>query len=112
MKYNFKVTAQFAKDFKKLKKSNKAIVADFDLFLQKFDNALGKTIAGTGGAKKIRMAASEKGKRGGYRVIYYLFYENEVYFIKIYSKSVKEDISMSEKRMISELVTRIKNRNA
>ena len=33
---------------------------------------LGPVIAGTGGVRKLRWAAPGRGKRGGYRVIYYV----------------------------------------
>ncbi len=107
MNYNFFITSQFAKDFKKLTKKNKHLSKDFDSFLINFDHRQGKIISGTGNAYKIRMPGTGTGKRGGYRIIYYFFKENKIYFIKIYSKAIKEDISESEKRNIRMLIQKM-----
>ncbi len=82
MNYEFKITPDFARDFKVLAKKNKHLADDFDRFLKSFVHTLGDIIPGTGGAYKIRMSATGTGKRGGYRLIYYFFHENEIYFLK------------------------------
>ena len=110
MKYKFRIVGSFAKEFKKLAKKNKFISSDFDNFLNTFSHFLGTTISGTGGAQKIRMAAKGTGKRGAFRIIYYIFYENKVYFLKIYSKTKKESITDSEKKQIQRLIQLIKNK--
>jgi mRNA-degrading endonuclease RelE of RelBE toxin-antitoxin system len=55
------------------------------------------------------MAATGKGKRGAYRIIYYFFYEHKIYLLKIYSKSIKDSITESEKKEIHQLIQMIKN---
>lgn len=69
----------------------------------------GDEIRGTGGVRKMRFAASGRGKRGGARVIY--FYGGEhmpVYALLAYAKSAKTDLSPSERRAVRNLVAAIK----
>jgi len=46
MKYNFRITSDFARDFKRLAKSRKTLPDDFDQFLQAFNHTQGDTIPG------------------------------------------------------------------
>lgn len=68
MKYRFIPIRLFLRDYKNNKKHNPNLSSDFDNFLNTFDHAKGNTVAGTNGAKKIRMAKSGKGKSGSYRI--------------------------------------------
>lgn len=111
MDYNFYITSDFAGDFKSLSKKNKRLNQDFDLFLSSFDHNLGNIIPDTSGAAKIRMSATGTGKRGGYRIIYYFFHESDIYFIRIYRKSFKTDVSESEKKEIRDLIQKIKEQH-
>ena len=53
----------------------------------------GSVIRGSGGVRKLRWAASGRGKRGGYRVIYFVRRpENIIWMLTIYPKSVTEAI--------------------
>ena len=47
-------------------------------------------VVGTGGIRKIRVASSGRGKRGGSRVIY--------------SKNEKDDLSMAERKILKQIV--------
>lgn len=48
----------------------------------------GDVVRGTGGVRKLRWGAGGKGKRGGIRVIYYVRYRpNEFWMLSVYSKS-------------------------
>ncbi len=74
------------------------------------DPQAGVRIPGTGGVRKLRFAASGRGKRGGVRIIY--FYGGvkiPVYALLVISKSVKEDMSPSELKIVKKLVMAIKN---
>jgi len=67
-------------------------------------------VAGTGGVRKARWGRHGKGKRGGVRVIY--FYRSAadvVYFLDIYSKSEKEDLTQADKKQLKELVNRLRS---
>lgn len=69
----------------------------------------GDEIPGTGGVRKIRFAASGRGKRGGARVIYYYLDDTmPLYALLAYAKNAKDDMTPDEKRAVSALVTAIK----
>jgi hypothetical protein len=58
-------------------------------------------IAGTGGARKARIALPGRGKRGGARVIYFvLTSRGTLYLLDIYAKNVKEDLTSADKQEI------------
>ena len=66
-------------------------------------------VAGTGGVRKARWGRQGRGKRGGVRVIY--FYRSTtdvVYFLDVYAKTVKEDLTPADKKQLRELVNRLK----
>src|SRR6266436_4023178 len=53
----------------------------------------GDVIPGSGGVRKLRWRAPGRGKRGGYRVIYYARIERGVvWMLTIYPKNVVENI--------------------
>lgn len=69
----------------------------------------GDEIPGTGGVRKVRFAASGRGKRGGARIIYYYLDETmPLYALLAYAKSAKTDMTPDEKRAVSALVTALK----
>ena len=54
----------------------------------------GDVMPGTGGARKLRWQDQKrgKGKRGGLRIIYYLFFsEHQIYLITLYDKDEMKD---------------------
>ncbi|HVB35026.1 MAG TPA: type II toxin-antitoxin system RelE/ParE family toxin [Patescibacteria group bacterium] len=71
-------------------------------------------VAGTGGVRKARWSRRGKGKRGGVRVIY--FYRSGlagqgvdvVYFLDIYAKTTKENLTPADKHQLKELINRLK----
>ena len=60
---------------------------------------LGDEIPGAGGVRKLRFAASGRGKRGGARVIYALL---------VYAKNVRTDLSPAEKKTVAAIAKAIK----
>jgi mRNA-degrading endonuclease RelE of RelBE toxin-antitoxin system len=69
----------------------------------------GDVISGTGGVRKLRYAASGKGKRGGARVIYYYFDESlPLYALLVYPKNAKTDLTPDDKRAASAFVEALK----
>lgn len=63
----------------------------------------GQVVPGTGGVRKLRWATSGKGKRGGYRVIYYWRVSaDEIWMLTIYSKSQRENVPAHILRQIAE----------
>lgn len=104
-------TRIFADELDKLIAEKKLLDVDYEE-LEKLllDNPeFGDLIKGTGGLRKARLKSSTKGKRGGFRVCYYDFPEGErLYFIIIYGKNEKEDISSEEKIYFKKVLDRIK----
>jgi hypothetical protein len=62
----------------------------------------GIVISGTGGVRKLRVAASGRGKRGGARVIY-LFGGNDVpvFLLALFAKNEKSDLSQTERNKLA-----------
>ena len=59
----------------------------------------GAIVPGTGGIRKLRWAASGRGRRGGARVIYYFHgYRLPLFALDIYAKNEKDDLSVAEMR--------------
>ncbi|MGH8113729.1 MAG: type II toxin-antitoxin system RelE/ParE family toxin [Rhodanobacteraceae bacterium] len=64
----------------------------------------GDVIEGTGGLRKVRVAAQGRGKRGGARVIYYYVGDSaQIRLLLIYAKWRKDDLSADEKRTLRHL---------
>ena len=71
----------------------------------------GDVIQGTGGLRKIRipMEKDKKGKRGGARVLYVDIELKEcIYFINVYSKDEKDDLTEDEKKALKVMVIFLK----
>ncbi len=69
----------------------------------------GDLIQGTHGARKVRAGGEGKGKRGGFRIIYY-FHDtrNRIWLLNLYSKKSKGDLSPEEKSDLGRVVLEIK----
>ena len=53
----------------------------------------GEVVRGSGGVRKLRWSRPGMGKRGGLRVIYYVQFEpNEFWMLTLYSKSKKDNV--------------------
>lgn len=69
----------------------------------------GDVIPGTGGIRKLRWAASGRGKRGGARVIYfYHVVGTTIYLMGCYTKNEQTDLSAADKKHLKAVVDRIK----
>ena len=69
----------------------------------------GDVIPGTGGVRKLRFAASGRGKRGGARVIYYyLDADMPLYALLVYPKNVKTDLTPADKKTVAAFAGAIK----
>jgi hypothetical protein len=59
----------------------------------------GDVIPGTGGVRKLRFGAAGRGKRGGFRVVYYMLNEAmPIVAIMLYGKNEQADLTPAEKR--------------
>ena len=69
----------------------------------------GTEIPGTGGVRKLRFAASGRGKRGGARIIYlYLGEAMPIYALLAYTKSRRADLTPDERQGVKALAAAIK----
>jgi hypothetical protein len=66
----------------------------------------GALMPGTGGARKVRIAARGRGKSGGYRVI--TFYAGEdipVFLLDVYSKASRANLTKAERNELKSILT-------
>ena len=69
------------------------------------DPDAGAVIRGSGGIRKLRVAAPGRGKRGGYRLIYFVRRPKQlIWMLTIYPKNVAESIPTHVLRKICEEV--------
>jgi hypothetical protein len=70
--------------------------------------AAGDVIRGTHGLRKLRWAASGRGKRGGARVIYYVQLSvDRIYLIHGYLKTEREDLTPQQLKVLATLMKEI-----
>jgi mRNA-degrading endonuclease RelE of RelBE toxin-antitoxin system len=63
----------------------------------------GNIVRGSGGVRKLRWAASGKGKSGGIRVIYYWkVADDEIWMLTVYGKNERDTIAAHILRKIAE----------
>ena len=71
--------------------------------------AVAPIIKGTGGIRKLRWAASNRGKRGGIRTVYFYHADPEaIYLLMTYAKADRDDLNPADMKALSRLVTEIK----
>jgi len=65
----------------------------------------GDLIPRSGGLRKIRIAASGRGKRGGARVIYYwVVAKSQIYMLLAYAKNAQEDLTEEQLKVLRTLM--------
>ena len=73
------------------------------------DPKCGDVIQGTRGLRKIRIPMENRGKRGGNRVIYVdIELKETIYFLNVYSKNEKDDLTEDEKKAFKAVVNILK----
>lgn len=69
----------------------------------------GDSIQGTVGIRKIRISLDQHGKRGGARVIYVdIDLKETIYFINVYAKNEKDDLTEDEKKAFKAVIKILK----
>ena len=69
----------------------------------------GDVIPHLSGGRKLRFAASGRGKSGGVRVVYVdVVVREHIYLLLAYPKNVRSDLTPEQKRMLSKLIAAIK----
>jgi len=67
------------------------------------DPESGAVVRDTGGVRKLRWAASGRGKRGGYRIIYFVQLQiDTIWMLTLYPKNVSDTIPARILRQIRE----------
>lgn len=65
-------------------------------------------MVGTGGVRKLRVATSGRGKRGGARLIYYYRQsKGRIYLILLYPKSRKDNLTAAERNAMRKVTAAI-----
>jgi hypothetical protein len=64
----------------------------------------GDFIKGSGGLRKLRWAGSGRGKRGGIRVIYYLWHGDTAFLLFAYPKNQQEDLTPAQAKLLKNLI--------
>ena len=65
----------------------------------------GDLIRGGGGLRKLRWASQSKGKRGGYRIIYFFHMADDtILMVDMYKKNQQEDLSQGQLSYLKGLV--------
>jgi mRNA-degrading endonuclease RelE of RelBE toxin-antitoxin system len=105
MSYKILPTHRFAKELKRLVKKFPSLKKEFagliDGLLE--NPAIGSFIRNNCYKIRVAIASKGKGKRGGARVITYVYIQTEiVYLLTIYDKSEKKDVSEKELTMMIE----------
>jgi hypothetical protein len=65
-------------------------------------------ISGGSGMRKARWARPGRGKSGGVRAIYYFAAPDAVYFIAVYAKNAKENLSDAERNALAKILPPLK----
>lgn len=103
MSYDVLITARFEKEIKRLVKKFPSLKQEFAQLINELSRQPDKGTPLGNNCYKIRQAIDSKGKgkRGGARVITYLYLKAKtVYLLTIYDKSEKEDLRPNELRDI------------
>jgi len=64
----------------------------------------GDVIKGSGGLRKLRWAGSGRGKRGGIRVIYYLWRGDTAFLLFAYPKNQQEGLTPVQAKLLKNLI--------
>ena len=100
--YSFRETNRFTKRVERILDDDDLSELQFTLAA---DPEQGVIVPGGGGIRKMRYAASGRGKRGGARVIYYFPDDDaEIYLLDIYAKNAQSDLSKSELKELRAVV--------
>ena len=107
MNRTFIEVPQFTKKWKELGLSDESLRELQNILLK--NPKAGDTIQGTGGLRKIRIPLENTGKRGGGRVLYVDIELKEIiYFVNVYTKNEKDDLTEDEKRAFKAVIKFLK----
>lgn len=107
MKTEIVYTDHFSREFKDLAKKYKSIKEDLKILVTSLELNPTQGVPLGKDCYKIRLAISSKGKgkSGGARIITYLYrVKKKLYFLSIYDKSQKENISDKDRENLLKLI--------
>ncbi len=98
---------EFKRNVRKLIKKYPSLPDDLDGFIQglqagEISGDLLQQLGFEVYKERIKNSDNQKGKSGGYRVIYYLKREEQLFLVTLYAKSEQEDVSVEKIRAIIE----------
>lgn len=68
----------------------------------------GDVVAATGGVRKLRVGLPGRGRRGGARLVYlYVELRGRIYFLLVYAKNERVDLTPADKKVLRELVKQL-----
>jgi mRNA-degrading endonuclease RelE of RelBE toxin-antitoxin system len=104
-------SARFLKELERLERKYPRVIDEVASLVGQLDQdeRPGDKIMGVGyDAYKVRLRnpSSGRGKRGGFRAIYYVHLADQIFMLTIYAKNQQEDISLSDiKRAIEDALS-------
>jgi mRNA-degrading endonuclease RelE of RelBE toxin-antitoxin system len=109
MKIRVDTAPSFDKQFKRLSRKFPLVVEELDHLITHLESGEqpGDKISGVGhDVYKVRLKnpSAGRGKRGGFRVIYYVQIAEHIILLTLYSKSEQDDISPQEIRRVIEIL--------
>ena len=98
-------TPEFKRNIRHLSKKYRHIKSDIQSVIEDLESGrtLGDRIQSVGYTVcklRVRNTDLEKGKRSGYRLIYYIIKKNRIVLVTIYSKTEQGDVSVAQIRSI------------
>ena len=107
MNRTFIEVPQFTKKWKELGLSDESLRELQNILLK--NPKAGDTIQGTGGLRKIRIPLENTGKRSGGRVLYVdIELKETIYFVNVYTKNEKDDLTEDEKKAFKAVIKFLK----
>jgi mRNA-degrading endonuclease RelE of RelBE toxin-antitoxin system len=97
----------FTRNIRTLIKKYRHILEDIQPIIEQLENGeiLGEQLSGVGYRVfklRIKNSDNQKGKSGGYRLIYYLKTSDNVFLLTLYSKSERDDVMAEDLKDIIE----------
>lgn len=107
MNRTFIEVPQFTKKWKELGLSDESLRELQNILLK--NPKSGDTIQGTGGLRKICIPLENTGKRSGGRVLYVdIELKETIYFVNVYTKNEKDDLTEDEKKAFKAVIKFLK----
>jgi mRNA-degrading endonuclease RelE of RelBE toxin-antitoxin system len=97
-KIELKFASEFKRNIRLLSKKYRRIKSDLAPLFSELEQGVtpGDQIQSVGATLykvRVRNTDSQKGKRGGYRIVYYIKHQNQTILLAAYSKNEKDNIS-------------------